>query len=251
MARLRLENVAVSFPIYDVKQRSLRKDLLRLTVGGRISGDRGKHVQINALEDVNLEFHDGDRVGLVGHNGAGKSTLLRVLAGIYEPVLGLIHVEGRRVPLFDVMVGLDMEATGFENIRLRGKLLGLRERQIAALVEDITAFSDLGNYLYMPLRTYSSGMMVRLGFAISTSVHPDILLMDEMIGAGDAAFFQRAQERLNAFMTRASILVVASHANDVIRKWCNKAIVLHHGRVRAIGPVEQMISQYEALSAPQ
>lgn len=247
MAEIQLEGVQVEFPLYEVKGRSLRHELMR--IGGTIAQDARQHVIVQALRDVTLHFRNGDRVGLIGHNGAGKTTLLRVLAGIYEPTRGKIAVDGKAVPLFDITLGMNPDATGHENIRLRGLLLGLSPRQIEERVQDIAEFSDLGDYLYMPIRTYSSGMMVRLAFAVSTSVWPDILLLDEMIGAGDAAFLKRAQERLRNFVSSASIMVLASHSDSVIRDFCNTAVLMNHGRVEMVGPVDEALSRYARIAA--
>ena len=249
MAEIRLDGVGVRYPIYDVSARSLRSDLLRRSIGGRISANDREGVSVQALEDVSLLLGSGDRVGLVGRNGAGKSTLLRVMAGIYHPQTGRAAIEGRVAPLFDLMLGLDLDSTGQENTRLRGMLLGLRRRELDELVRQVEEFSELGHYMRMPLRTYSSGMMMRLAFAASTAVRPDILLMDEMIGAGDAGFFVRAEERLKTFVDVASIVVVASHSEHVLRRWCNKAVLLERGRVQAVGPVDEVLARYRAGSS--
>ena len=180
MARISLEHLSVNFPVYDLKGRSLRKDLLRIGTGGRIvAGNDGMKVYVSALDDVTLTINHGERVGLLGHNGAGKTTLLKVLSGVYEPVTGQIDTEGRVAPLFDLTGGMDMEATGYENIRIRSLLLGMSTAEIAARSDEIGEATELGDFLSMPIRTYSSGMFLRLGFAIATSIVPDVLLMDE------------------------------------------------------------------------
>jgi ABC-type polysaccharide/polyol phosphate transport system ATPase subunit len=252
------DNIHVEFPIYDHTMRSLKhtlglgplaKGINRLTtgkmnVGGQIGkGEKGR-VVIKALDGLTFEIHEGDRVGLVGHNGSGKTTLLRVLAGIYEPVSGAIRICGRAVPLFDLQLGMDQDATGIENIWMRSKLLGLTTQQIEYALDDITEFTELGEYLQMPIRTYSSGMMLRLAFAISTAIAPEILILDEMIGAGDAAFLARADDRLRDFLAKAGILVIASHAMPILRQWCNKGMLLEHGKLVAYGPLEDIIARY-------
>ncbi|MGH8399302.1 MAG: ABC transporter ATP-binding protein, partial [Gammaproteobacteria bacterium] len=218
MARVQLNNVSVQFPVYNANTRSLKTRLMHLTTGGHIGRDAGNRVCVDALTDVTLSFEHGDQVALVGHNGAGKTTLLRVLAGIYEPGAGTVHSEGRIVPLFDMSLGMNPEATGFENIMLRGRFLGLNRALLRKRLNDIAAFTELGDYLAMPVRTYSTGMALRLAFAISTSIDPDIMLLDEWIGAGDAAFVQKAEQRINDLIGRAGILVVASHNTGILER---------------------------------
>lgn len=249
MARISLHNVGVEFKIYDLSARSLRKELMRISTGGRIASDEHERVSIKALNGVTLEVKDGDRLGLLGHNGAGKSTLLRVMGGIYEPVNGTVQIAGNVAPLFDAMIGMDSDSTGIENIRLRGLYLNLKPGEIESHIDDIVEFSELGNFLHMPIRTYSTGMIIRLAFAILTSTKPDIVLMDEVIGAGDAAFIKKAEARLERFLARVGIVVVASHSMPVLRAMCNRGIVLHHGEVRFSGSIEEAIDAYAALTA--
>jgi ABC-type polysaccharide/polyol phosphate transport system ATPase subunit len=252
------EDVHIEFPIYDHTMRSLKhalglrplaKSINRLTagnlnVGGQIGRGETGRVVIKALDGISFELREGDRVGLLGHNGSGKTTLLRAMAGIYEPVSGAMRINGRTFPLFDVQLGMDPDATGVENIWMRGKLLGLNAQQINDAVDDIADFTELGEYLYMPMRTYSTGMMLRLAFAISTAITPEILILDEMIGTGDAAFIARADARLKGFLARAGILVIASHAMPILRQWCNQGMLLEHGKLVASGPLEDVIARY-------
>ena len=248
MARIQIDHVSVHFPIYNA-DRSLKTRLMHMTTGGHIGRDAGNRVIVEALSDVTLTFEHGDRVALIGHNGAGKTTLLRVLAGIYEPVRGSISREGSAVPLFDIALGMNPEATGFENITLRGRFLGLSKKQIRSRLDEITEFTELGDYLAMPVRTYSSGMMLRLAFAISTSIEPEIMLMDEWIGVGDAAFLAKATQRLNDFIGRAGILVVASHSTALLEANCNKGVLMHAGKVEAFGPIGDILRTYERYSS--
>lgn len=238
-ASITLDNVTVDFPIYSGGGRSLKKTLVAIGTGGRITQGGGR-VSVEALKDISFSLDHGDRLGLVGHNGAGKTTLLRVMAGVYEPMAGRVRVRGRISTIFDFTLGLDFDATGYENIALQGMLLGLSKRAIAALAEEIATFTDLGGYLDMPIRTYSAGMLTRLAFAVATAIDPEVLLMDEWIAAGDAEFFHRAEARLHALVERAGILVIASHNLDLIRRYCNKALWLEHGRLKAVGPVEEV-----------
>ena len=244
MATIQLDNVSVDFPIFNATGRSVRLGLLDKVIGGRLSKGKKRGSSVRALDEVTISFGKGDRVGLVGHNGAGKTTLLRVLAGVYTPTSGHIRCEGRIAPLFDISLGFDLESSGYENIILRGLFLGLSKAQIEARVDDIAEFTELGNYLDMPLRTYSSGMLLRLAFAIATEIEPEIILMDEWIGVGDTQFVERAKARLDDFIQGSSIMVLASHSEELIRATCNKAILLGQGRVLAEGSVEDVFHHY-------
>ncbi len=246
MASIELDRVTVDFPIYNARKRSLKAELLRRAVGGRIQADDDdSRVSVMALRDVSLSLNDGDRLGLVGHNGAGKSTLLRVLSGVYEPPSGRVAISGSISSLTDMTMGMDPEATGYENILLRSVFLGVSVKQAQRNVAEIEEFTELGNFLKLPMRTYSSGMMLRLAFAISTAVTPEILIMDEMIGAGDAAFFAKAEERLNRLIGGSSILVIATHAENVLRRLCNKAALMVEGRLKVMGPIEEVLAAYQ------
>jgi len=244
MASITLDRVTVDFPIYNAKSRSLRSELIRRTAGGHIEAIDDSHVSVVALRDVSLTLKDGDRLGLVGHNGAGKSTLLRVLSRVYEPPIGRAVIKGSISSLTDMMMGMDPEATGYENILLRSVFLGLSVKQAQANIADIEAFTELGNFLKLPMRTYSTGMMVRLAFAISTAVTPEILIMDELVGAGDAAFIAKAEERLNGLIGRTNILILASHDSGLLRRMCNKAALMEEGRLKLIGPVDEVLAVY-------
>ncbi len=230
-AHIIAKNVGVEFPIFNSSHRSLKKSILNVSTGGRVAQDSKNHVVVRALDDINLDLKPGDRVGLVGHNGSGKTTLLRVLSGVYAPVQGELSVQGKIATLLDISLGMDGEATGYENIRIRGLLMGLSLAEIDALTDEIAEFTGLGDYLNMPMRTYSSGMTVRLGFAVSTSIHADIVLMDEWLSVGDAEFQEKASERLSRMVDRASILVLASHSMELVEKSCNKIIRMEHGKM--------------------
>ncbi len=249
MASIDLKSVGVLFPIYDASSRSLKKRLIAGAAGGKVQERRAHEpTVVRALTDINLHVEHGDRIGLIGHNGAGKTTLLRVLAGVYEPTEGDVVVDGHTAPLFDISLGMDPEGTGYENIVLRGLFLGMTHRQIDAKVDEIAAFTELGDFLDLPIRTYSSGMRMRLAFAVATSIHPDILLLDEGIGAGDAAFMVKARTRLEEFTTRAAIIVLASHSEILVKRMCNKAALLERGRLVALGPVAEVMARYQAAS---
>jgi ABC-2 type transport system ATP-binding protein len=247
MASITLKQVSVSFPIYDQGRRSLKKRLLSGMTGGRIKleADTGSASVVQALDRLDLVIGHGDRVGLVGHNGAGKTTLLRVLAGIYEPVSGSVEVTGSVAPLFDITLGMDPDSSGYENILLRGLFLGYSRKDVEERVDDIADFTGLGEFLDLPMRTYSAGMRMRLAFAVSTSIAPDILLLDEGIGAGDQAFLNRAKERLETFTAQAGIIVLASHSADLLLSMCQNAVLMERGRITAVGETREVLEIYE------
>ena len=194
--------------------------------GGEIGRDVSNHVAVTALQSITLELKEGDRLGVMGPNGAGKSTLLRVIAGIYTPTSGSVKVEGRIASLIDISLGMALEASGFENIRMRGVMMGLTLKEIKSLEEEIAEFTELGPYLNMPIRSYSTGMHMRLGFAVSTAVPADILLMDEWLSVGDEAFKVRAEKRLEDYVKKSSILVIASHSEQTVKKLTNQILTL-------------------------
>src|SRR5258707_6283440 len=224
MAFLRAHNLSVEFLMYQGGSRSLKKILVATTTKGNLARDATHRISVRALNDVTLDIEDGERVGLIGANGAGKTTLLRVLAGIYSPTRGKFYSSGRISALLDVSVGLNPEATGRENIVSRGMYMNIHPRDMRSRVDEIVEFTELGPYIDMPARTYSSGMMVRLGFAISTCMPAEILLMDEWLSAGDARFLDKAQRRMEEFVGSSRIVVLASHSMDLLRAWCKPGI---------------------------
>lgn len=219
------------FPVVSETGASLRKHLVRLGTGGVISGQHSRTTYVKALDGIDLTLKEGDRVGLVGHNGAGKSTLLRVLAGIYHPTAGGLESIGTVRTLFELGVGMDHELTGRKNISRMARLYGFDLKNLPADIQQIEEFSELGGYLDLPVRSYSSGMQLRLLFAIATLYPSDILLIDEVFGVGDAGFQAKAKARLEGVMSEAKIVVMASHSNEIIHSFCNKIIRMEAGRI--------------------
>jgi len=246
MAQIDLRSIFVEFPIFNVSARSIKKHFLKLATGGSIVKDANEHIIINALNNVSLTFKHGDRIGLIGHNGSGKSTLLRLLAKIYEPTRGQIKIDGHVSPMLDFGTGMEMEFTGYENIYTRGLLLGSTRKEIKQQIDEIADLTGLGDYLAMPVRTYSSGMKIRLAFAISTSIKPEILLIDEIFSAGDANFMQKARDRMISLLDQSSIVVMATHDDKLISELCTKALLLKEGRVEYFGSIEKALETYYA-----
>lgn len=246
-----IKNITVDIPIFD-SHRSLRKSIYTHCMGklgGEIQHAAGKkHVYVRALHEVSFRVEEGDRLGLIGHNGAGKSTLLNVIAGIYKPHRGSVNIAGRVTALFNSSLGLDSDDTGYENIYTVGMFYGLTKKAIDAKRDEIIEFSELGDFIHLPARTYSSGMLLRLGFAIVTSLNPEIVVMDEGIGAGDASFANKATTRLASFYKKINIIVLASHSNELIKQLCNKAMLLEHGKIIKFGPVDEVLSLYSERS---
>lgn len=230
MTKLLLQNVGLEYPVYSHRGRLLREAITQLVVGGLVKRSSGTEVVV-ALSDINLELHPGDALGLTGHNGSGKSTLLRVMAGIYPPSTGVISRQGSVRSIIELGAGLEYELSGRENIYRLGLLQGMSFESIRDFTDEIIDFSGLGDFIDLPVRTYSAGMLTRLMFSISTAVPPEILLLDEMIGAGDEDFYEKAQQRMEGLINTSKILVLASHSTEIINKFCNRRIRLEHGTV--------------------
>jgi ABC-type polysaccharide/polyol phosphate transport system ATPase subunit len=243
VARISLKQVTVEFPIISGSSRSLQLRLYQ-ALGGKLSAHH-RTVVVRALDEINLELADGDRLGIIGYNGSGKTTLLRVLAGVYVPGLGLAEIEGSISSFTDITLGMDPESTGWENIIFRSIFMGLSFQEAKRRSAAIAEFSELGPYLDLPTRTYSTGMYLRLAFAISTSIEPDILIMDEMISAGDLIFLQKATRRLHELIGKTNILALASHDLEMVQSICNRVIWLDHGVIKQIGSAETVVKAYE------
>ena len=233
-ALLKFDDVTIQYPIYNNRNMSLRNQLVRISTGGRIESEAG-HIQIvTALRNVSFTINHGDSVGLIGHNGAGKSTMLRTMAGVYTPALGKVTRHGHVATVLELGAGMDPELSGYENIIRMSMLLGVSNEQIHANAKEIEAFTKLGNFLQLPVRTYSSGMATRLMFAVATSIKPDILLVDEMFGTGDAEFQVQAKKRMEELIRSVGIFVFASHSNDLVKTYCNRFFFLEHGVAKEI-----------------
>jgi ABC-type polysaccharide/polyol phosphate transport system ATPase subunit len=244
MARIDLHSVHVEFPIYNINARSFKKDFLRIATGGKVSKDNNNHIVVSALSNITLTFQEGDRVGVIGHNGAGKSSLLRLIANIYEPTRGNIKIAGNISSMLNLKSGMQMELTGYENITIKGIIAGLTPQEIEMRTKEIAELTGLGDYLAMPIRTYSSGMLIRLAFAITTNIKPEILLLDEIFGAGDADFMQLARKKMISLLDESSIVVMVNHSDKIISDFCNKALLLEGGCIKYFGSVEKGLEIY-------
>jgi ABC-type polysaccharide/polyol phosphate transport system ATPase subunit len=246
MALIKLENITLEFPVQASVSDRRRPVSSEKPIGGQLSSGPSGTMVVRALDQLSLTLGPGDRLALLGHNGAGKSTLLRVMAKLYPPTHGRVTVQGRVAPLLNLGFGLDKDSTGYDNIFIRGLFLGMTRAELKKKADAIAEFSELGDFLDLPMRTYSSGMRARLAFAISTHVETDILLLDEVVATGDARFLKKANERLESFARDSKLLVLASHSNKVLRDLCNKALLLEHGRAKAFGPIDEVIEAYAA-----
>lgn len=249
MASIRLRNVSLEFPIYQASNRSLKKALLSASTSGNVARDAFDRINVRALSNISFDLAEGERLALVGANGAGKTSLLKVLAGIYEPTRGRLVAQGKISTILDPGLGFNPDATGYENITLRGMYMDIAPHEMRAYADEIAEFTELGPYLSLPVRTYSAGMRVRLAFAVATCITPEILIMDEWLSAGDAHFLHKAQERMAAFVSRSSILVLASHSLELLSQWCTRAVFLERGEIKMIGDVESVLSAYRASAA--
>lgn len=240
---LKFDNVNLHYSSASYKPSSIKYAMSNLFRSEKMSTTE----DIHALKDVSFEIKSGEQVGLIGHNGAGKSTLLKTMADLYPISSGAMQRKGEVRALFELSLGFESEETGRENIMYRGLLLGYSPRQIQEIEEEIIAFADLGEFIDYPIKTYSAGMLVRLAFAISTSVRGEILLLDEVIGAGDAVFMSKARKRIEELIDHAEIMVLASHDFGSLRDFCNRLFVMHHGKLVYDGPVEQGLVEYQRI----
>lgn len=243
MTSIKAENLTIYYPIFGSSSRSLKKTLIRAATGGKIAND-AHGITICAIDNISFSFCEGERIGLVGHNGAGKSTLLRALAGVYAPARGSLIVGGSIISLLDISLGMDDEFTGYENIFMRCVLMGIAKSEVNKHIDDIIEFSELGEYIKMPMRTYSTGMSLRLAFSICTTFPADIILMDEWLAVGDADFSKKAETRLLEFINKSSILVLASHNAEQIKKICTRVLTMDHGHIIKDSNSKEVVEKY-------
>lgn len=244
MTLINFSHACVDFPIFNSKNRTLKNSFLSFATGGQLEKSVHGHMVVRALDNLNLSLCDGDRLALLGHNGAGKSTLLRLISGIYHPSCGEVVVQGTIGSLIDISLGINSEATGRENIFIRGYLLGMKKKEIISKLDEIIDFSELGNFIDMPLHTYSTGMHLRLAFAISTVIRPEILLMDEWLSVGDETFKKKAENRIMDLVTKTNILVLATHSRELAEKVCNRGLWLEHGKIAMDNNIKSVSRAY-------
>lgn len=247
MARIELRNAGVEFQLRKTAQVTLKEYLLR----GLFLRRADDTMKVQALRDIDFTAADGDRIGIIGHNGAGKSTLLKLIAGIYPPTIGQRTVTGRISSLFDITLGFEEEANGWDNIRYRSYLQGESPREVKSKMLEIAAFSELGEFLNVPLRAYSAGMRIRLAFAIATAANPEVLLIDEILGVGDLAFQLKARERMKQMMRAARLLVLVSHDLEALPAMCDRTIWMNQGQIVMCGRTEEVIAAYTESAAPR
>jgi ABC-type polysaccharide/polyol phosphate transport system ATPase subunit len=234
---INLQSVRLAYPVYSLRAQSIRNAIANMAVGGKLLKDGNDVIHVQALNDISFSLDDGDRLGIIGHNGAGKTTLLKVLAGVYEPDRGRIEINGKVSSMVDSNLGLDNELSGRENVFTMGRIRGYTTKQILAMMPEIIDFTDLGQFIDLPLKTYSAGMRTRLIFAVATSREPEILLMDEWIGAGDKSFYEKASARLNSMLNKSRVIVLASHNYNLIKRMCNKLLVMDAGKQTYFGDI--------------
>jgi ABC-type polysaccharide/polyol phosphate transport system ATPase subunit len=250
VAIVSLDNISFSYPVFEVTGRSLKVTLMRQVTGAKLRGEKGT-VTVQALDSVSLEAREGDRVGLIGRNGSGKSTTLRVIAGLAHPQTGRVRVQGRLVPLIEKGLGIHGELTGYQNIELPLRLLGASTKEVKQASLDIPEFTGLGEFMNLPVRTYSEGMRTRLAFAICTSINADILVLDEWLAAGDIDFHERAEGRLRSMLDRTAIVILASHSLELIGRVCNKVAWMEAGNLIMYGPTHQVLASYlQSVTSP-
>lgn len=244
MAKVSLTNVQVDFPVLTNQSRLLTSTILNASSGGRLDADASGKLVVHGLRGVSLNLNDGDRLGVIGGNGAGKSTLLRTLVGVYAPTRGSARIEGSVGSLIDIPLGINPEATGRQNVMIRGALLGISKKSMLGILPEIIDFSGLGGFIDMPVRTYSTGMHMRLAFAVSTIIRPEILIMDEWLSVGDEQFVERAEARMARMIDSAKILVVASHSRHLLERLTNTVVWLEGGQVKCTGPTSEVLPRY-------
>lgn len=250
MPSVELKNATFSYPVFEITGRSLKVTVMRQVAGAKLVLGKG-YAKVEALSDISFQLHEGDRLGLIGHNGAGKSTLLRVIAGLAHPQTGSVSVEGRIIPLIDRGMGINAELSGMENIELPLRLLGASSAEVKAAKDEIPEWTGLGPFMHLPFRTYSDGMKARLAFALCTAVSGDVLVLDEWLSAGDAAFVEQAEARLDQFVKRSKVIVLASHSLAQVQRVCNITAWMDRGQIVEMGPTDEIVHKYAAAMHAQ
>lgn len=246
---IRMESVTLDIPVFNVNSRSLKNRFLNYSTGGRIAATDKRHLSVRALDNVSLAFNHGDRVALVGRNGAGKTTMLQVLGGIYEPTRGHVRRSGATSTLLDTYLGMVPTASGYENITILGLVMGMTPAEVEARMDEIAEFTELGNFLDLPVQTYSAGMRFRLAFAVRSCIEPDILLMDEWVSTSDPSFVQKVRARMEELVQQSGIFVIASQNLDLIGEICTRGVLLEKGQVKMYAPIEEVIERYGGSTA--
>ena len=247
MAHIHLDRVSLTFHVRKCGRVTLKEFLVRHMYRRSVN----PIMEVRALQDVTLRIGEGERVGIIGHNGAGKSTMLKLLAGIYPPTRGKRIVEGQISSLFDIALGFELDASGWENIMYRGYLQGETPATIRDKIQGIADFSELGDFLNMPVRYYSAGMLVRLAFSIGTAIEPEVLLVDEVLSVGDMAFQTKARTRMREMMSKAQLIVMVSHDLSSLAQFCTRGLWMDHGCLRMDGPIDDVVAAYtSSVTAP-
>ena len=244
LTRVSFDGVVHRFRLIHERRDTLREMFARMFRG------TSTYQNFEALKRVSFEIRDGETVGLVGPNGSGKSTILKIIAGVYRPTTGDVRIFGKVAGLIELGAGFHHDLTGRENILLNGLLLGLSRREIKAREQQILDFAELGEFIDSPVKQYSSGMFMRLGFAVATEVDPDILLIDEILAVGDAAFQQKCMARIDEFRERRRTIILVSHDLVAVRRLCQRVLVVQNGRIRADGSAGEILDNYEELLQP-
>jgi lipopolysaccharide transport system ATP-binding protein len=244
MVSVEVNGLYVQYPVYGVKSRNLRSAVANVLLGGAVLKDNSDIIHVESLANVSLTLKSGDRLGVIGENGAGKTTLLRAISGYLYPSKGIVRTQGRLSSLINAGAGLDPDRTGRENAGIMALILGARKRDLDKIIEDVIEFAELGYFFDIPVRSYSAGMILRLSFAISTVINPDILILDEGVLAGDQHFIGKARERMERIYNHTDIIVLSSHSMDLIASICNKVLLLNHGKAAFLGDVKEGIRRY-------
>ena len=244
MTHIKFNNVSIEIPVFNANSRSLKNKIIQVASIGKLGNDTSGHIIVKILKNLNFELKNGDKLGIIGRNGAGKTTLLRALTGVYPPTKGKAIIHGNVASLIDISLGIDHEATGRENIFLRGALLGIMKEEMKEIIDEIIEFSELNEFIDMPVRTYSSGMHLRLAFSVSTVIKPEVLIMDEWLSVGDENFKNKADARLAKLVNSTDVLVIASHSSELIKKNCNRVIWLENGKIMLDGTPDKVCCAY-------